>query len=288
MRRFYWSTDQVRMMTTSKIISTLRRFGVNFTEKQFLQDIQRAFSAEDIAKAWQKQYVITAYGLDEDFIWMACVVLWERLAPADVLSTEQLDDMMQRGYDQLAAQDPAAACTQWLEVWERLKPRFSEDITAIEAAESVFSGSQFLSNWCQDIEVELWNTGRSDPIFYEHRLRYCREFCALFPDSDPLIVLNMKRAEAETLVQLGHVAEGDACFQRLVNEFPDSIWGYIGWGDMYARDFPDVVEPDYAKAEQIYRMALARNLADHDVVEQRLEYLKKLRQSDVKKQGQNS
>jgi hypothetical protein len=146
MRRFHWSLDEVRMMTTPKIVAKLRHFGVDFNEEQFLKEVKRSYSAEDIAKAWREQYLITAQGLDDDFIWIASVVLWERLAPPDVLSSEQLDDMMQQGYYFLEDQEPAAACIQWLELWEFLKPRFTKDITDVAATDSVFLGLQSIYN----------------------------------------------------------------------------------------------------------------------------------------------
>ena len=43
----------------------------------------------------------------------------------------------------------------------------------------------------------------------------------------------MKRGEAESYFSLGKVEEGDPAFEALIEEFPDKVWGYIGWGDMY-------------------------------------------------------
>jgi tetratricopeptide (TPR) repeat protein len=77
------------------------------------------------------------------------------------------------------------------------------------------------------------------------------------PDSDKLIVENMRRAEAESYFQTGEPEAGEKAFQSLAGDFPGSPWVYIGWGDMYClfRN-RDKMPPDYEKAEKLYREAL--------------------------------
>ena len=64
---------------------------------------------------------------------------------------------------------------------------------------------QFVSNWCQDLELELYNAALDDVKYHRKRIEYCREFCSFFPDSDPLILENMKTAVAESLVGMGSI-----------------------------------------------------------------------------------
>jgi hypothetical protein len=84
-----------------------------------------------------------------------------RLAP-DVVNSEHLDEMMQRGYDFEDEGRFKDCCNLWLEVWGHLKKRFTSDMNSIEDAERVFSGTQCLYNWCQDLDMELWNAGLED------------------------------------------------------------------------------------------------------------------------------
>jgi hypothetical protein len=60
--------------------------------------VKRFYSAEELADLWVSVFPISAVRFDRDFIWMAAIVLWRRLAP-DVVNSEQLDETMQRGYD---------------------------------------------------------------------------------------------------------------------------------------------------------------------------------------------
>ncbi|KXA89671.1 hypothetical protein AKJ61_02410 [candidate division MSBL1 archaeon SCGC-AAA259B11] len=280
-----WSEEEVRDLSTEQIVQKLQDFGVDFGEEQFLEDVHDFHSASELADHWREVYPVTATGFDEDFIWLAATVLWERLAP-DVVSSEQLDDMMQKGYDLLYGpfmerkraglrdRKQIEACNLWLEVWEHLKERFTPNMESIRDAEQVFSGTQSLQNWCQDMEMELGNAGLEDPSFYEDRVSYCREFYNLFPESGDQILLNMKIAEAESLFALGELEQGEDAFKNIIEEYPEDPWGYVRWGDMYCITRPnDEIPLDYEKAEEIYRMAMTRNVEDDDVV---LERLKKL------------
>ena len=274
-RDYHWSVAEIEVFTTEEIISKLRGFGVHFDERQFQDDVKKFHSACDLADHWKKKFTITAVRFDLDFIWMACIVLWERLAP-DVMNSEQLDDLMQKGYDLVQAEgkdQTAEGCKLWLQVWDHLKHRFTDDMKSIEDAEKVFSGMQCLYNWCQDFEQALHNAGISDRSFYRRRIEYCKEFCSFFPNSDELLTINMMRAEAESYFFLGKVEEGDQAFEALIKKFPDNVWGYIGWGDMYCLFNLLGIDKNLTKAKKIYQMALNINSEEKKYVVDRLESL---------------
>jgi len=280
MRAVHWSLEEVRAFSTEQIIQKLQDFGVDFREEQFLEDVKKFYSASDLADYWGEIYPVTAEGLDEDFIWMAAIVLWERLAP-QVVNSEQIDDMMQRGYDLLEEEKVVEACTLWLKVWEFLKGRFSPDMKSIEDAEQVFSGTEFLLNWCQDLEMMLEKAGKEDISFFEKRIEYCREFCTYFSESDSLIIHNMRRDEAESYFAIGMLERGEMAFQALIEEFPNSAWGYIGWGDMYYLSrMNDKIPLDYEKAKRLYQMALTKNIDDKGAVLERLRELERERREN--------
>jgi tetratricopeptide (TPR) repeat protein len=85
----------------------------------------------------------------------------------------------------------------------------------------------------------------------------------------------MKRAEAESYFSLGKIEEGNQAFEALINEFPDNVWGYIGWADMYYLFNPPGIEKNLTKAKEIYQMALNINSEEKKYVIERLESLKK-------------
>jgi len=255
--------DDVRDLPSKEIVEWLRRFGVEFREDQFREEIEEYPSASELAEHWWETYSPTAAGYDEDFIWMAAMVLWERLE-TDIMNSEQLDRMMQEGYDKKDNGDVVQACRLWLDVWDNLQQRFTDGMTHIhDADQRVFSGMQSLYNWCQDLEMELGNAGRQDPVFYERRIEYCQEFCDQFPDTDRLIIQNMRRAEAVSLFKLGRLEEGEAAFAALTDDYPNYGWGYIKWGDMYREKFHGnnaTMPVDTERAAQHYRDALSQDI----------------------------
>jgi tetratricopeptide (TPR) repeat protein len=251
-----WSSEKVRAMSTGEIVARLASFNVPFDEATFREDIRHYRSAEVLADTWWERHDCTATGYDEDFIWMAAIVLWERLAP-DVTNVEMINRLMQDGYDYLEQHDLSQACDTWWQTWERIKEMLSPEMTTVEAFDNVFRGTQFVSNWCQDFEMELHNAGLRDPAYFHRRITYCREFCAQFRDEEELLLGNFYRAEADSWWHVGEVGMAEQKFRELVARYPNFAWGYIGWADGYWLFRPDKrVPPDYDRAEAIYLQAL--------------------------------
>lgn len=81
---------------------------------------------------------------------------------------------------------------------DRVKKEITPDIRSIEVVDQRIGKNGLIYNWCQEYEGELNNAGVDDPAFFEKRIAYCREFVELLPESDPLIIENMRKAEAES------------------------------------------------------------------------------------------
>ena len=88
----------------------------------------------------------------------------------------------------------------------------------------------------------------------------------------------MKRAIAESHFALGNVDDGNRCFKEMIELYPKNVWGYIGWGDMYLWPMKKDVKPDYGKAEQIYKMALGKDIEGEKDLIDRLDELKNERE----------
>src|SRR3954449_12486314 len=102
--------------------------------------------------------------------------------------------------------------------------------------------------------LELGNAGTKAPIYYEHLLRFSREYLTQFPDEEAIHLLNMLRSRGEALLFLGRRPEAEATYAALVERLPDEGFGYIGWSDHYwlYRDSPK----EYGTAEAILQRAL--------------------------------
>ena len=274
-----WNQDRVDLLSTDEIITKLREFGVDFKTEQFEKDVRSHVSVRDLVRHWEDVYPIDLDDFNIDFIFLACRALWERLAP-DVISNDKIGDLIADGHSLLEKGHCGKACEKWLQAWEYLKPRLDDNLKSVGDADRFFPEINFISDWCQDLEMELGNAGSDDPSFYEKRIRYCEEFCDLFPESDDLILVNMRVAFAESLFFLGKSEEGEKAFQGAVEDFPESAWTYIGWGDMYWNPFDKRSSKDLKKAEGIYRMGLDKVTEYKGDLLDRLERLEKESQKE--------
>ncbi len=268
-----WTFEKIEPMSTDEIFARLNRLGIAVTPEEFRQAAQRHDSAERLADEWRERYPFHPEGRDDDdFVWMAAIVLWKRLVP-DRIFFEQIDDRMQEGYDLLEDHRTAEACDVWWQVWEWLKGKVTPERNTLETLDEAFLGTQSVFNWCQDFEMELGNAGIDNPQYHRLLIRYCREFLETFSDVDWLMRGNFLQAEAEAYWRLGEIETAEAKFAALIDENPDWAWGYINWSDMYwlFRDSPK----DYDRAEAILKRALARpNLEERRDVLDRLKDLR--------------
>jgi tetratricopeptide (TPR) repeat protein len=208
----------------------------------------------------------------------------ETLPPPEMEPDEELDKLMQTGYELLSAHQTTNGCDHWLLAWEQVKKLAAPTMRRVEAFDDAYPGLlQSVFNWSHDLEMELHNVGFSNSIYFERRIRYVHEYLAQFPDDDVDRRIAFRRAEGEALWQLGRKAESETIYQELITTFPDRAWGYIGWSDQYYmwRDSPG----DYKRAEAILNQALTRpKLDDRHSVQERLAGLAKRQE----KAGQKS
>ena len=167
------------------------------------------------------------------------------------------------------------ACDAWSQTWEKLKTKLIPSIKDVRDFDDQLDLQQFISNWAQDYEMELGNAGRKNTYYLKERIQFCAEFNELFPLSSPLIIQNMKRAIAESYFSLGEDKVGEEYFLKIIEEHPENIWSYIGYGDMYSMPLNGDAKPDFEKAEKIYSMALGKDLEEEEYLLERIADLKK-------------
>ena len=262
------SYEEVNAMGTGEIIQRLESMGIVFNKDKFLQDVQEYYAAQQIKDSWFEDFAVTAEGRDEDFPFFAAWILWERLAPKQILSMEQMEDLIDKGFRDKSNGDSIGACDIWLKVWDALKYRLKPEIKSLDCLEKQYEGSFFIKNFCQDLEEELHNAGLKDQAYFEKRINYCQEFISYFPEEDELIIHNMRRSIAESYARLGSYAQADLEFKRLVEDYPNNPWGYIGWGDIYFLE----KNKNITRAKELYNKAslVVKNKFDAMALEERL------------------
>lgn len=199
---------------------------------------------------------------------------------------QQIDSIIKTGYSELEDGNVQKACEVWLEAWEGLKELNSnEAIKSIEEFNEGFQGFESFVNWCQDFEMELENAALENKEFFKTRIKYCKEFYELLPDSDEFIIMSMLTAEAESYFDLGDIETSERLFKEVSKEFDDYVWPFIKWGDVYwlsniIREDRSLLDLD--KAESIYKKVLGQNLEDEHLIKERLKELEDVK-SKLKK-----
>jgi len=249
--------SRARAMPDADLIGKLARLGLDVDRESLSRMAEDALSAEEIYRR-----VIPAGARraskdphDADWAWLALTVLWERWLP-ERPSFERLDDRIQAGYD-LTPADPAGACEQWRLAWEDFLGLFEQGgFTSIEGFDQRFRGSQFVSNWVQDFEMEMSNAARKDPRWHARRIAVCDEYLRRFSGESDLTAENMRRALAEATFQSEGSDRGDRLYEQWLAEDPRWGWGWIGWADNYFL-LDTGAEGDLPRAEALLRRGLA-------------------------------
>jgi len=193
------------------------------------------------------------------------------------LSLQEIQNFMQKGYEFMEQKNSIDACKQWSKVWIGLQQEISSNIKSIEEVEGSLAAVVGLYDWCQDFETELWNAGLEDEKYHFTRIRYCQDFCNYFPNSSELIIVNMQRAIADSFFEIGDIEKGEKTYRNLIKHHPAKIWGYIGWGDIYAFGTgSNTIKADPEKAKKIYGLALNKGMVDENFLCERLEKLNHL------------
>ncbi len=183
---------------------------------------------------------------------------------------ETLDELMQEGYTLSEAGSPAKACDVWLQAWDVFVRLYAQGrFASLRAFDERFRGLQFLSNWVNDLDIELHNAGLKDPAYFKSRIRYCEDLLARVGNLDELTRENMRRAVAESWSELGQRGRSDALFEQWLKADPGWGWGWIGWGDTYYFSKPPA--QDLPRAAQLLRQGLAvEGVRDADAILERL------------------
>ncbi|MEB3103551.1 SEC-C metal-binding domain-containing protein [Paenibacillaceae bacterium T2] len=176
---------------------------------------------------------------------------------------KELDTQMQEGYKLSMAGNEEAASRIWMQLWDKIKTSMDElDLKYIEDMDRIFQGTQSIFNWASDFEMELENAARRNKELVQNRIRFCNEYVARSKDKGGLNILNMRRAVAEALFQLGRGLEGEQLFKEILEEYPTYGWGWIGWSDQYGL-FAQNQDKNSEKAISILKQALGvENLED--------------------------
>lgn len=262
--------SDVRKMEDEVVINRLNDIGVHIEKKSFSETIRNYPSSEAYYRWLLDEKKLKLKEIDKDFLWMGLTVLWERWFP-EVPNFEMVDDKIYLGYMLLEDTKVEEACSKWLDAWSDIIYLMKQhNIFGIDEFDKKFRGTQSIFNWASDFEMELHNAGINNASFMQKRIDFCSEYIKVIKDKQGLNTENMKRAVAESHIELGRQKEGDEIFDSYLKSDPKWGWGWIGWSDCYWIGHGNECN-DYQKAETILKRALTvEGLRDREDVMERL------------------
>jgi len=274
----FWNYDMVNEMETEEILEILKEIGIDFDKESFIKTADKTITGEAIANSWYNNFNVTAEGADEDFPIIAAMVLWERLVPYPNLSADQMDDMIEKAYIYSSENKSLETCDICFKVWDGIKYRIKPEYRNIKPLDEMYKSWFYVSNFCQELESDLHNAGLIDNTYFDKRINYCREFLEYFPDEKELITHNMRRAICESYAYLKDYKTAESECKKLVDDYPDNMWSYIEWGDLYLYE----QKKDFDKAVELYQKAISVSKDDEelDIVNERLDDAKERIQRD--------
>jgi hypothetical protein len=179
---------------------------------------------------------------------------------------------------QLSALMDSESYEDWLRAWELIRDHLPEDVTTFRECDArldLDAHGFFVNNLLYDLDMALLNGGVDDLGMMEKRAKVSRWVYTHFTEESELNLGNFRGHEAESFWEMGQREQAESLFQELIEVFPNFAWGYIWWGDCYwMSDWSYEYEPDYARAESLYRQALANpDIDNRDYVQDRLDDL---------------
>lgn len=187
---------------------------------------------------------------------------------------ENINKLISLGYEKLIGQGTVEACDHWLEAFELIKEVAREkSYKNIKQIEEEFKFVEHLTNWVQDIEMELENAGIEEKEYFKKRITYTTEFCDIFTETDQFIIMSMKLAKAESYFELEEVTKSEELFKQYAEEYKDSVWPFVKWGDVYwlsniLNERRELLNVD--KAMEIYKSGLGRDAHEDYILEDRI------------------
>ncbi|MFX0549604.1 hypothetical protein ACOAKC_09710 [Hathewaya histolytica] len=191
---------------------------------------------------------------------------------------ENINNLINSGYEKLISQSTVEACKYWLQAFDKIKLLAEEKgYKDFEDIEDGFKFIESLTNWAQDLEMELENAGIEDKEFFKKRISYVNEFCRTFSEVDQFIIMNMNLAEAESYFEIGETEKSEELFEKYSKEYKNSTWPSVKWGDIYwlsniLKEKKELINLN--KAMEVYKMGLGRDKHEDYILEDRIEDLK--------------
>lgn len=272
----FWMPNQLDRMSDEAIVEKMMELGISVSQEQFVADLTEHLDAYNVTRIWEERYEYHLTGKDADFPYCAALQMSKRWAPE--IFTDKLIDLMHE-----MESIPRQANDQMLDiyriVWEKLKQYYiaAKGFKSFDELQKEYDWVYDVETIVYDYEMELGNAmidanNEKMQALHLERVALCEDIQRLLPENNPHNLLNLRKSIAESYGNIEDFVKADQLFTALTSEHPDWVWGYVGWGHVYTKKGEHYL-PE--KAVKIYEIGLLHIQQDRDVLQERLDDLKK-------------
>ena len=254
---FRWEPEMVAKMTTDEIEAKMKALVPGFNLGGFATKTERYISCEDLTE--EEYYPQATFSdTDEDFIWMACEVLWQRLVP-DRPAVEHVADLIDDNIQAIAGTEEKGEVRKVVqlsdETFELIYRHIVEETSAGYCLKDEFY-EKLQESTLHDIDAFI---GAHLMLLQLHgedeKVMDLGEILGQVFEDDAFLDF-----KAQSLFALKRRKEGEACYREIMARNPDDIWFPLHAGDCFLLHG----KKDFEKAKDYYALALdaARKLPD--------------------------
>ena len=220
-------------MSDEELLGVLEELGIAFDRAAFDEIVADSTSSDEVFQRLTEASGAQVTGYDQDDAMYCLIELCHRWHPGWV-STDNLDDLMQEGYDAFGPHTAAyilPGIEIWERAWEMVKAlRRKWRVRTVDEFDDRFWGVQSLHNWAQDLELEYLNVAFFDLGDERAHDDFVRDFAREFPE-DVQRVLGFWVDDDGTLVKQIIDEEGDWPLDEPWDEDGSPAFGWISSAD---------------------------------------------------------
>jgi len=254
---FRWDPEMVAKMTTHEIEDKLKALVPGFNLGEFAAKTERYISCEDLTD--EEYYPQAAFSdSDEDFICMACEVLWQRLFP-NRPAAEHVADLIDDNIEAIAGAEEKGEVQKVVHLSDE-----TFELIYRHIVEKSLTGYYLKDEFYE--KLQEFTLHDIDAFIGAHLvlLQLCGEDEKVMELGEILSQVFEDDAfldfKAQSLFALKRRKEGEACYREIMARNPDDIWFPLHAGDCFLLHG----EKDFERARDYYGLALdaAKKLPD--------------------------
>lgn len=229
--------SEARTLSDSDLLSKLAACGITIDSPR-LDKLARNFpSAESLARWIVKEDRANCSAIPnaEDWIWLSLVCLRERWSPQRP-SFEQLEDLIDFGYDLLSVDDVESACGEWTRAWQcvqLLLKGFRFD--SLDDMDDSFNGDHHIVDWCTDFVLATKTLADHSLNWAATRLIVCEQALPLIEGISRAneLLPAFRLALAEAHFRVGNGKAADKVFNDCLRLTPTYCTAWASWAEHY-------------------------------------------------------